>query len=63
MNKQIIDYTEIQLRERLSKAGLNSQDIDRAIADYMRYRESEVSNIFAILSYKELQSLGAERIF
>lgn len=62
MKEKIFDYTEIQLREILSKAGLNSQDIDRAIADYMRYRESEVSNIFAILSYKEIQSLGGEAL-
>ena len=59
MSKEIIDFTEIQLREIFSKAGLNSQDIDRAIADYMRYRESELSSL-SILSYKDLQSLGAE---
>jgi len=58
-DKSLVDFSEIQLREIFTKAGLNSQDIDKAIADYMRYRESEPSSL-SILSYKELQNLGAE---
>jgi len=58
-DKSLVDFSEIQLREIFTKAGLNSQDIDKAIADYMRYRESELSSL-SILSYKDLQSLGAD---
>ena len=58
-DKGIVDFSEVQLREIFSRAGLNSQDIDRAIADYMRYRESELSSL-AILSYNDIQNLGAE---
>lgn len=58
-DKSLVDFSEIQLREIFTKAGLNSQDIDKAIADYMRYRESELSSL-SILSYKDLQNLGPE---
>ena len=58
-DKSLVGFSEIQLREIFTKAGLNSQDIDKAIADYMRYRESELSSL-SILSYKDLQSLGAD---
>lgn len=60
-DKSLVDFSEIQLREIFTKAGLNSQDIDKAIADYMRYRESELSSL-SILSYKDLQSLGVEAL-
>jgi len=60
-DKSLVDFSEVQLREIFSKAGLNSQDIDRAISDYMRYRQSELSSL-SILSYKELQNLGAEAL-
>jgi len=60
-DKSLVDFSEIQLREIFTKAGLNNQDIDKAIADYMRYRESELSSL-SILSYKDLQSLGAEAL-
>ncbi len=60
-DEKLVDFTEIQLREIFTKAGLNSQDIDKAIADYIRYRESELSRL-SILSYKDLQSLGAEAL-
>lgn len=59
MNKEIVDFTETQLKDLFSKAGLNSQDIDKAIADYIRYRESEISSL-SILSYNDLQKVGAE---
>ena len=62
MSKEIVDYTERQLREIFTKAGLRAEDIDRAIADYIRYRESELSSL-SILSYNDLQSLGAEALY
>ena len=62
MSKEIVDFTEIQLREVFIKAGLNSQDIDRAVADYIRYRESELSSL-SILSFTDLQKLGAEALY
>ena len=61
-DKEIVDFTEIQLREVFIKAGLNSQDIDRAVADYSRYRESELSSL-SILSFTDLQNLGAEALY
>ena len=61
MNKEIVDFTETQLKDLFSKAGLNSQDIDKAIADYIRYRESEISSL-SILSYNDIQKLGAEAL-
>lgn len=61
-DKSLVDFSEIQLRGIFTQAGLNSQDIDKAIADYMRYRESELSSL-SILSYKDLQSLGAEALY
>ena len=62
INKErLIDFTERQLRDIFTKAGLNSQNIDKAIADYTRYRESELSSL-SILSYKDLQSLGADTL-
>jgi hypothetical protein len=61
-DKSLVDFTEKQLRRIFTEAGLNSQDIDKAIADYFRYRESELSSL-SILSYKDLQSLGAEALY
>lgn len=61
-DKSLVDFSEIQLREIFTQAGLNSQDVDKAIADYMRYRESELSSL-SILSYKDLQSLGEEALY
>jgi hypothetical protein len=61
-DKSLVDFSEIQLREIFTKAGLNSQDIDKAVADYIRYRESEISSL-SILSHKELQNLGEEAFY
>jgi hypothetical protein len=60
--KNFQDYSEIQLRDIFSEVGLNPLDIDRAIADYARYRASELSSL-SILSYKELQNLGEEALY
>jgi len=57
--RSLVDFSKRGLQEIFTKAGLNSQDIDRAIADYLRYRDSELSSL-SVLSYKELQKLGAE---
>jgi len=55
------DYSEVTLRNIFTQAGLNSDLTERAIRDYQRYRESELSSL-SILSYKDLQSLGAEAL-
>jgi len=56
------DYSEVTLRNIFTQAGLNSDLTERAIRDYQRYRESELSSL-SILSYKDLQSLGAEALY
>jgi len=61
MSKKITDFTEIQLREIFSKAGLNSQEVDKAVADYIRYRESEISSL-SILSYRDIKAIGGEAL-
>lgn len=61
MGKVIIDFTENQLREIFTEAGLETRQIERAIADYFRYRERELS-VLSLLSYRDLQSIGAEAI-
>jgi hypothetical protein len=60
MSKETINFIEIPLREILSRAGLNSQAIDIAVADYIRYRESSLGSR-PILSYKNLQRLNWEK--
>ena len=60
-DKSLVDFSDKQLRVIFAQAGLNSPDIDRAIADYFRYREGELASL-SILSYKYLQSLGAEAL-
>ncbi len=54
-------YTEEQLRNIFTKVGLSSQDTDRAIADYMRYRMSELSSL-SVLTLEELTNLGEEAL-
>jgi len=58
-DKNLVCFSDIQLREIFNRAGLNSLDIDRAIADYTRYRESELSSL-SLLSHRELQNLGKD---
>jgi len=60
-DKSLVDFSEVELRDIFTKAGLNSQDINNAIADYFRYRESELSS-FSNLSYKDLQRIGADAL-
>ena len=59
-DKDFIDYSETQLKNALAGFGLKSQDVDRVISDYMRYREGELSEL-SLLSYKDLQNIiGAD---
>lgn len=43
--ERLVDYSEEQLRRAFSEIGLSSQEVDRAIAYYLRYREMELNNI------------------
>lgn len=62
MDKKIVDFTEKQLREVFIGAGLRSEDIDRAIADYMRHREGELSSLFNLAEVGLVNSLDQEDI-
>lgn len=53
----VVDFTEPQLREMFSRLGLKGEDINNAIQDYYRYRESELKEL-SILTYRELISIG-----
>jgi hypothetical protein len=57
-----IDFTETQLREVFTKAGLNSQEINKAVADYIRYRENELSGL-SMLSYEDLKAIGSDNLW
>lgn len=61
-DKSLVDFTDRQLRKICKQVGLNSDLTERAIRDYKRYRESELSSLF-ILSYNDLQSLGEEALY
>jgi hypothetical protein len=55
------DYSEVTLRRIFTEAGLNSDLTERAIRDYQRYRESELS-FLTILSGDEIRQIGAEAL-
>ena len=55
------DYSEITLRDIFTQAGLNSDLTERAIRDYQRYRESELSSL-SILSGNDIRQIGAEAL-
>lgn len=55
------DYSEVTLREIFTQAGLNSDLTERAIKDYQRYRESELSSL-SILSGNDIRQIGAEAL-
>jgi hypothetical protein len=61
MNKEITDFSEIQLRDIFTQAGLNSDLTERAIKDYERFRESELSSL-SILSGNDIRQIGAEAL-
>jgi len=62
MDTEIIDLTERQLREVFTIVGLRAEDIDKAIKDYMRYRETELSDL-SLLTPRDYQTLGAEDLY
>lgn len=55
------DYSEVTLRDIFTQAGLNSDLTERAIRDYQRYRESELSSL-SILSGNDIRQIGAEAL-
>jgi len=55
------DYSEVTLRDIFTQAGLNSDLTERAIKDYQRYRESELSSL-SILSGNDIRQIGAEAL-
>lgn len=55
------DYSEVTLRDVFTQAGLNSDLTERAIKDYQRYRESELSSL-SILSGNDIKQIGAEAL-
>lgn len=55
------DYSEVTLRDIFTQAGLSSDLTERAIRDYQRYRESELSSL-SILSGNEIRQIGAEAL-
>jgi hypothetical protein len=62
MNKEIVDFTESQLRKVFNEIGLKPDEVDRAVKDYIRFRESELSSL-SLLSYKDLQTIGSVNIY
>lgn len=55
------DYSKVTLRDIFTQAGLNSDLTERAIKDYQRYRESELSSL-SILSGNDIRQIGAEAL-
>ena len=55
------DYSEVTLRDVFTQAGLNSDLTERAIRDYQRYRESELSSL-SILTGNDIRQIGAEAL-
>ena len=55
------DYSEVTLRNIFTQAGLNYDLTERAIRDYQRYRESELSSL-SILSGNDIRQIGAEAL-
>ena len=61
MSKEIVDFTEDQLREAFTQVGLRAEDVERALKDYTRYRESELTSL-SLLSYRELMAIGTDEV-
>jgi len=55
------DYSEATLRDVFTQAGLNSDLTERAIKDYQKYRESEISSL-SILTGNDIRQIGAEAL-
>jgi hypothetical protein len=56
-----MDYSAVTLRKLFTEAGLNAEFIERAIKDYQRYREIELSSL-SVLSGKEIKQIGSEAL-
>lgn len=56
-----VDYSEVTLRDILTQAGRNYDLAERAIRDYQRYRESEISSL-SILSRNDIRQIGTEAL-
>ena len=61
MSKADIEKIEVTLRRIFTQAGLNSDLTERAIKDYQRYRESELSSL-STLSGNDLRQIEAEAL-
>lgn len=57
-DKSLVDFKPNQLRDFFKKAGLSNQDIERAITDYQRYREVELSSLLLL----DITKVGAEAL-
>ena len=57
-DKTLVDFTPNQLRDFFKKAGLSNHNIEKAIEDYQRYREVELSS----LEFLDTTKLRAEAI-
>lgn len=53
------DYSEVTLRDMFTQAGLTSDLTERAIRDFQRYRDSEISSL-SILSGNEIRQIADE---
>ena len=60
MDKEIIDFTESYLKEIFTKVGIEKEFLDKAVKDYIRYRENELSsfNLLGSWALKDLDIKG-----
>ena len=56
------DYSTKKLRDIFKNAGLNSQEVERAVAEYCRYREAELSPYLENLAGAEITKVGVDSI-
>ncbi len=52
MSNEITDFSAIQLREAFTQTGLPPELTERAIKDYMRFRASELDELFLLNEYQ-----------
>lgn len=57
---KVRDYTEEQLRGALTKAGLNTDLVNKGVNDYLRYREAEIENLplLSLLDVNDILRMG-----
>jgi hypothetical protein len=56
------DYKESTLRDIFKKAGLSSQEVDKAVEGYIKFREAELSPLLDSLAGAEITKIGVEAI-